>query len=222
VSFGYYIAEARIAQSLLSEVVALPVLEQEIASTIAEAFVREFDRIIVSGTGTGQPLGIVNDTRIPAGQKISFTSAQIADWKNFRKLLFSKIPVRYRAEGIFVMTAATWESQILTLADDNNNPVYSETYNPTTGEAILRFNGREVVLVEPDIVKDFDTADDGDVWGLYFRPQDYAINSNLQLGFKRWFDDNTNMWINKGLTIVDGKMLDVNSAYILKKTVPAG
>jgi len=42
--FGYHVAEARIAQSLLSSIVSLPVLESEIAKLLAEAFVKEFDR----------------------------------------------------------------------------------------------------------------------------------------------------------------------------------
>lgn len=50
VSFGYYIAEARISQSILSSVVSLPVLESEIARILAEAFIKEFDRMIVAGT----------------------------------------------------------------------------------------------------------------------------------------------------------------------------
>lgn len=55
------------SQSLLSQVVSLAVLEQEIARLLAEAFVKEFDRIIIHGSGTGQPLGILNDARIRVG-----------------------------------------------------------------------------------------------------------------------------------------------------------
>lgn len=64
VSFGYHICEARIAQSLLSQVVTLDILESEIARLLAEAFVKEFDRIIINGTGSGQPTGILTDTRV--------------------------------------------------------------------------------------------------------------------------------------------------------------
>lgn len=217
ISFGYHIVEARISQSLLSQVVSLPVLEQEIAKLLAEAFVKEFDRIIVKGTGSGQPLGILNDTRVAADHKITFAAADMADWTKFRKNLFAKIPLAYRGQGILVMTAGTWESNIMTLKDSNNRPLYQETYDPTTGQLECRFAGRQVVLVEPDILADYDTASTGDVWGIYLRPQDYAINSNLQIGFKRWFDDDKNKYFNKGLCIMDGKLVDVNGVYILKK-----
>ena len=217
ISFGYHIVEARLAQSLLSQVVSLNYLETEMARLLAEAFVKEFDRVILKGTGTGQPLGILNDTRIEATHQIQFTTSDMADWTKFRKNLFAKIPLAYRGQGVFVMTAGTWESNIMTLKDSNNRPLYQETYNPVTGNLECRFAGREVILVEPDMLADFDTASTGDVWGLYFRPTDYAINTNLQIGFKRWFDDNKNKYVNKGLCIMDGKMLDVNGAFILKK-----
>jgi HK97 family phage major capsid protein len=217
IQFGYHIVEARLAQSLLSQVVSLNYLETEMARLLAEAFVKEFDRVILKGSGSGQPLGILNDNRIDATHKIQFTPTDMADWTKFRKNLFAKIPLAYRGQGIFVMTAATWEANIMTLKDANNRPLYQETYNPTTGQLECRFAGREVVLVESDMLADYDTASTGDVWGLYFRPSDYAVNTNLQIGFKRWFDDDKNKYFNKGLCIMDGKMLDVNGAYILKK-----
>ena len=117
------------------------------------------------------------------------------------------------------MTSATWEAEIMTLADENNRPVYSETYDPATGTQILRFNGREVILVEADVLTDYATAIEGEVFGIYLKPTDYAINSNLQIGFKRYYDEDNNKWVNKGLTIKDGKLLDVNGVYILKKTL---
>lgn len=217
ISFGYHIVEARIAQSLLSQVVSLSYLESEIAKLLAEAFVKEFDRVIVAGTGSGQPLGITKDTRIITDHKIKFTAAELADWTKWRTKLFAKIPLAYRGQGIMIMTAATWETYIMTLKDANNRPLYQETYNPTTGNLECRFAGRQVVLVESDILADYDAAQTGDTWCIYMKPTDYAINSNLQIGFKRYFNDDTNKWVNKGLCIMDGKLLDVNGVYLLQK-----
>lgn len=217
VSFGYHICEARIAQSLLSQVVTLDILESEIARLLAEAFVKEFDNIIINGTGSGQPTGILTDTRVADSHKVAFTAAELADWTKWRTKLFAKIPLAYRGEGTMIMTAATWETHIMTMKDDNNRPLYVETYDPANGNLTCRFGGREVILVEPDILKDFDTASTGDAWAIYLKPTDYAINSNLQIGFKRWFDDDKNRYVNKGLCIMDGKLLDVNGVFILTK-----
>ena len=218
VSFGYHIVEARLSQSLLSQVVTLDTLETEMARLLSEAFAREFDRVILSGTGSGQPMGILNDTRVKAENKITFTAAELADWTKWRTKLFAKVPLAYRGEGVLVMTAATFESQIMTLKDANDRPLYMETYDPVNGTVSGKFAGREVILVEPDIMKDFDAAADGDAFAIYFRPNDYAINTNLQLAFKRWFSDEKNVWYNKGLCIMDGKLLDVNSVFVLKKS----
>lgn len=217
VSFGYHIVEARLAQSLLSQVVSLPYLETEMARLLAEAFVKEFDRIIISGTGSGQPLGILNDTRVKSTNKISLSAADMADWTKWRTKFFAKIPLAYRGEGVMIMTAATWETYIMTLKDANDRPLYQETYDPVSGNLTCRFAGREVILVEPDILKDYDTASNGDAWAIYLKPTDYAINTNMQIGFKRWFDDDKNKYFNKGLCIMDGKLLDVNSVYIFNK-----
>ena len=218
VSFGYHIVEARLAQSLLSQVVSLPYLETEMARLLAEAFVKEFDHVIISGTGSGQPMGILNDTRVKADNKITFTAVEMADWTKWRTKLFAKIPLAYRGEGVMIMTAATWETYIMTMKDANDRPLYQETYDPQTGNLTCRFAGREVILVEPDILKDYDTAANDEAWAIYLKPTDYAVNTNLQIAFKRWFDDEKNKYFNKGLCIMDGKLLDVNSVFVLKKS----
>lgn len=217
VSFGYHIVEARLAQSLLSQVVSLPYLETEMARLLAEAFVKEFDRIIISGTGSGQPLGILNDTRVKTTNKITLSAADMTDWTKWRTKFFAKIPLAYRGEGVMIMTAATWETYIMTLKDANDRPLYQETYDPNNGNLTCRFAGREVILVEPDILKDYDTAQSGEAWAIYLKPTDYAINTNMEIAFKRWFDDEKNKYFNKGLCIMDGKLLDVNSVYIFSK-----
>lgn len=218
VVFGYHIAEARIAQTLLSQVVSLSLLESEIAKLLAEAFVKEFDRIIISGSGAGQPLGLLNDTRVLTKNKITMAAADAVDWSKWREKLFAKIPLSYRAGGVLVMTVDTWEGLICTMKDSNNRPIYTETYDVNTGAPTYRFNGKEVMLVENDLgIYDYSTATTGQPYMVYFKPTDYAINSNLQIGFKRYFNEDTNKWVNKGLCIMDGKLLDVNSCYIIKK-----
>ena len=218
VVFGYHIAEARIAQSLLSEVVSLPILESEIAKLLAEAFVKEFDRIIINGSGNGQPLGILNDSRVETKNKITMAAADAVDWSKWREKLFAKIPLSYRAGGVLVMTVDTWEGLICTMKDSNNRPIYTETYDVNTGAPTYRFNGKEVLLVENDLgIEDYSTATSGKPYMLYFKPTDYAINSNLQIGYKSYFNEDTNKWVNKGLCIMDGKLLDVNSCYIISK-----
>lgn len=219
--FSYNIGEIRVSQTLLSQVVTLSRFEQEIVRIMVEAYVEAMDKGIMSGTGAGQMLGILNDTRVTtnAGHTIEFTAAEFSDWEKWRKKLFSIIPLSKRGQGEFIFTAGTVESNLLTMKDANNRPVFREATDLSIGESATsgRFYGREVTMVEPDIVADFDTATSGQVVGLYWIPNDYAINTNLAFGMKRYFDEEKNEWVNKGLTIVDGKMLDVAGCYIIKK-----
>lgn len=221
VSFSYHIGEIRVAETLLAQVVSLDIFESEIVRIMVEAYVQAMDTAIISGTGSGQPLGITKDTRVTGNDEniVEFTANEIGDWTQWRKKLFAKIPLAKRGSGEFLFPASTVESNLLTMKDANNRPLFREATEGTIGNTAGTFFGREVTLVEPDIIKDFDTASTGDIIGIFWVPTDYAINTNLQFGMKRYFDEDTNEWINKGLTIVDGKILDVSGCYLLKKKV---
>lgn len=217
IEFSYNIGEIRVAETLLAQVVSLALFESEITRIMVEAYVETMDKVIIAGTGSGQPLGITKDERVT--NVVEFTAAQFSDWKAWRTNLFSKIPLSKRGQGEFLFTAATVESNLLTMTDGNNRPIFKEATELTVGESSTtgRFYGRNVTLVEPDVLADFDTAASGDIVGIYWVPTDYAINTNMQFGMKRYFDENTNEWINKGLTIVDGKMLDTSGCWLIKK-----
>lgn len=217
VEFSYNIGEIRVAETLLAQVVTLDLFEAEITRIMVEAYVKTMDDVILAGTGTGQPLGITKDERVT--NVVEFTAAEFAKWDQWRKKLFAAIPLSKRGQGEFLFTSATVEGELLTMKDNNDRPIFKEATELTIGESATagRFYGREVTLVEPDVIKDFATAESGDVVGIYWVPNDYAINTNLQFGMKRYFDEDTNEWINKGLTIVDGKILDPSGCYIIKK-----
>lgn len=225
IQFTYHIGEVRIAQSLLQTVVTVSAFEAEIVNALVEAYVKAMDIAILEGNGEKQPVGILTEAakgasgRIPTANIISFTAEDMADWKSWQKKLFAKIPLsmrRLRPE--FAMTADTWESNIMTLEDTNGRPVYTETYNPVTGDEVCKFKGREVVLIEEGGIKSFDSAAAGEYFGIMWVPEKaYAVNSNMQFGYKKYFDEDANQWITKALVIVDGKVLDGKYIYLLKK-----
>lgn len=229
VAFGYKIGEIRLARTLLQAVLSVPVFEQEFAKVVAEAYVKAMDIEIMSGAeASNQCVGILTEaaalnSRIPAANIIEFTADEAADWKEWQKKLFAKIPLSMRAERPeFAMTAATYEGVIKTLADDQNHPVYAETFNPVDGSEKATFKGKEVVFVENDCLKDFDAATDGQYFGMYWVPQKaYAINSNMEFTVVDYFDHETNQWVKKALVINDGKVLDGAYIYLLKKKVAA-
>ena len=225
VTFGYKIGEIRLARTLLQTVLDVPVFEQEFAKAVADAYVKAMDIEIMSGTeANNQCVGILTEaaaqsSRIPAANIISFSPNDAADWTKWQSKLFAKIPLGMRAENPqFAMTAATYESVIKTLADSQKHPVYAETFNPVDGTERATFKGKEVVFVENDCLKDFDTASANDFFAMYWVPEKaYAINSNMQFTVVDYFDHETNQWVKKALVINDGKVLDGAYIYLLKK-----
>lgn len=223
VEFSYNIGEIRVSQTLLSSIVALDLFESEVVKVMVEAYVEAMDKCIFRGSGNGCMLGFLNDPRVAAtGQVVEMTAAEFSDWKNWRKKLFAKLPLGKRS-GEFIFPVSTVESYLLTMSDNNNNPIFREAtgleINDLDTTTSGRFFGREVTLVEPDVIQDFDTAENGEVVGVFWTPSDYAINTNMAFGMKRYFDEEKNEWVNKALTVVDGKMLDVSGLWLIKKKV---
>lgn len=225
VEFSYNMAEIRVAQSLLSSIVSLDLFEREIVNVMLIAYMQAMDTGIVKGTGVGQMLGILNDPRVTGqtGHAIDMTAADMGDWQAWRKNFFAKLPLGYR-NGEFIFPLSTVDAYLETMADDNGNPIFRqatglEVNDGDAADPNGRFFGRAISLVEPDILPDFDSANDGDVIGIFWQPQEYAINTNMAFGMRRWFDEDRNEWVNKMLTVVDGKVLNPCGFYLLKKKV---
>lgn len=222
VEFSYNVGEIRVAETLLASIVSLDLFENEVVRIMLTAFLQAMDIGIVKGTGNGQMLGILNDPRVPVGNVVTFTAAEINDWIKWRKKFFSKLPLGYRA-GDFIFPLSTVESYLETMADSNNNPVFRQATGLEVGDGDMRnpggrFFGRDIELVEPDVIGDFDSASNGDVIGIFWQPENYAINSNMQFGMRRYFDEETNEWVNKALVIIDGKLVNPEGVWLIKKS----
>lgn len=231
VEFSYKIGEIRLAQTLLANILSVPVFEQELAKVIVEAYVKAMDAEILNGVGTDNEMeGIITEankvsgSRIIAGNIIEFTEADMLDWKNWQTKLFAKIPLSMRGlSPKFVMTPNTYEANLKTLVDDNNRPVATETFNPVDGAEVSRFKGKEVTFVEEGQgFENFNDAEDGEFFGMYWVGEKaYAINTNLEFAVKRYFDEEKLQYVDRAIVINDGKILDPKYIYLLKKKVEA-
>lgn len=221
ISFQYHTAEIRISQTFLANLLTIDAFEARISEVIAIAYLQAMDYGIVNGTGDGQMLGILNDPRVT--NYVEFKAAEINDWTKWRTKFFSKLPLGYR-NGEFIFPVSTVDAYLETMADSNNNPIFRQAtgLEVNDGDAVNpngRFFGRDIALVESDILPDFDSAADGDVIGIYWQPQEYAINENFGFTMRRYFDEETNEWVDKALVVVDGKVLNPNGIYLIKKDV---
>jgi HK97 family phage major capsid protein len=216
VSFSYFGLECRVAVSLLADITTLNSFETTIVQLITEAIVKALDIGIIKGAGTTEMTGITVDSRIPSANVITLSSANFSTWDGWKKNVFAKIPLAYRAGGSFIMAAGTFEGYIDGMVDANGQPVGRVNMGITNGPQ-ERFSGREVILVEDDVITPYDSASTGDVVAVFCKLSDYAINTNMQMTMYRWFDQDTNQYVDKAILIADGKILDPNGVIIVKK-----
>lgn len=219
ISFAYHTAEIRVAQTFLSQILTLSAFEAELTRVIAVAYLEAMDNGIINGSGNGSMLGILNDPRVT--NTITMTATKMSNWTAWRKDFFAQIPLGYRA-GEFVFAASTVDAYLETMADSNNNPIFRQAtgLEVNDGDAMNpngRFFGREIAMVEPNIIADFDAAQAGDVIGLFWQPNEYAINENFGFTMRRYFDEETNEWVDKALVVVDGKVLNPTGFYKIVK-----
>lgn len=216
ISFSYYGLECKVSTSLLADTVTLEGFENVITDLIVEAMVKALDLAIIAGDGEGKMLGITVDTRVPATQVIKLSSAEFDDWSAWKKKVFAKMPLSYKGGAIFVMASGTFEGYIDGMVDANGQPIGRVNYGITNGPQ-ERFGGKEVLLVEDDIIAPYDDAKENDVVAIYCNLSNYAINSNLQMVMYRYLDHDTNEYVDKAILIADGKLIDPNGVVIIKK-----
>lgn len=223
VSFSYYGLECKVAQTLLASVVTLEMFQSMFVTLAVEAIAKALDIAIIAGTGSthNQPVGITADTRVPNTQIVTMSVADVAKWDEWKKKVFAKIPAAYR-NGTFIMAQGTFDGYIDGMVDGNGQPIGRVNYGIDNGET-YRFGGKEVLIVESDVIKDWDSAtghaSTGDVIAVFCNLNNYAINSNLEMQTVKWVDHNTNEVCNKVIMICDGKLVDPNGVVIVKKGV---
>jgi len=216
VTFAYYGLECKVSTSLLADTVTLVGFENTITDLIVEAMIKAIDQAVISGSGAGGPLGITLDPRVPAAQIVTLTPAEFDAWDGWKKKVFAKMPLAYKAGAAFLMASGTFEAYIDGMVDANGQPIGRINYGITEG-AQERFGGKEVILVEDDIIAPYDDAAVTDVVAVYCNLKNYGFNSNMQMTMFRYFDHDTNEWIDKAILIADGKLIDPNGVVIVKK-----
>lgn len=214
ITFSYHKLQVRVSVELVASVVALPIFEQNVADNVAEAMVKAIEQAIISGSGTGQPLGIVNHTNIPTEQIVDVTDEEFGQYQTWPEL-FRKMPRSYRNGMVLVMNDADFGKYIEGMTDAQGQPVARVNYG-LDGSIEERLLGREVIAVE-DLLPSIDDAAEGDVVAILFRPSDYMVNSNLQVTYRRYFNEETDEWVHKATMIADGKLADPYGVVLIRK-----
>jgi len=215
VTFNYYGLECRISQTLLVSVVTIAEFQRLFVPLAAEAMVKAMEIGIIRGSGSGQMLGILNETRIPADNKITLTPAEMASWGDWNKKVFAKMKKSYR-NGAFIMAQGTFDANIHGMTDTTGQPIGRVNYGIDGGET-YRFGGRRIEIVEDEIMPAYDDAAEGDTVAIFMRLNDYAVNTNMQMRVVRWYDNDNNEYVNKAILIADGKVIDPHGILLINK-----
>lgn len=215
ISFSYYGLECKLAQTLLVNVTTLKMFQDLFVPLATEAIVRAMEAAIVSGTGTGQMLGITKDSRVPAENVITLSPEEIGKWDVWKKKVFARMKKAYRT-GEFIMSQATFDGYIDGMVDTTGQPIGRVNYG-IDGAETYRFGGKNIETVEDELIPYYEDAAAGDVVAVFCKLSDYAINSNLEMRTVKWEDHDTNEIKNKCILICDGKLIDPHGVLIIKK-----
>jgi HK97 family phage major capsid protein len=208
ITFSYHKLRCAVAVSLEVDTMALPVFESTLINNVVEAMTKAIEQAIISGTGTGQPKGILTET--PAAGQALDVSVQ-----NYKSLTDAEaaLPLEYEANAVWVMTKKTFMGYAA-MVDADGQPIARTNYG-INGKPERVLLGRPVVLC--NYIDSFATAATGEAFAFLFNFQDYVLNTNYQMGVKKYEDNDTDDQVTKAIMVVDGKVVDINSLVVLNK-----
>ena len=134
VEFSYKIGEIRLARTLLQTVLSVEVFEQKFAEVMVKAYIEAMDKeIMVGKDSANQCVGILSTegiARIPAGNIITFTAEEMADWTKWESKFFAQIPLSLEnMNAEFVMAKQTYVSNLCTMKDSTGQPIKKAGYD---------------------------------------------------------------------------------------------
>lgn len=212
VTFAYHKLRCAVAVSLEVDNMAMPAFETLIINNIVEAMTKALEQAIISGSGSGQPKGIIKET--PAtGQVVETAKLSYEDITKVEAAL----PQAYEAGAVWCMSKTTFMG-FIGMTDQQGQPIARINYG-IAGKPERVLLGRPVVCC--DYIGSFDAASAGDVVAFVFRFKDYVLNTNYAMGVKKYEDNDTDDQVTKGIMLADGKVVDKNSLVTLKKKASA-
>lgn len=215
ITFAYHKLRCAVAVSLEVDTMAMSAFESLLINNIVEAMTKALEQSIISGSGSGQPSGIIKET--PAeGQAITTKSDTALSYADL-VAVEAALPMAYENGAEWCMSKATFMG-FIGMTDDNGQPIARVNYG-IGGKPERTLLGRPVECC--DYIGSFAAAAAGDVVAFVFRFKDYVLNTNYAMGVKKYEDNDTDDQVTKGITLADGKVVDKNSLVTLEKKAKA-
>lgn len=207
VVFGGFKLQSRVAVSLELGVKSLAAFENAIVENVSKAMAKALEAAIVAGDGEGKPTGIIS-ANVPADRVVTLTSV---DFKTLNRIE-AAIPTAYDNTAVYVMNKKTY-MEFEAMEDKNGQPV-ARTSCGLNGKPERMLLGRTVELC--DYLPTLASAKTGEVVAFAADLSGYVLNTNYNIGVRKYFDEDTDEYITKATLIADGKPVDTESIVLIK------
>ena len=212
ISFTYNKLRCAISVSLEVDTMALPFFETTFINNVTEAMVKAIEQSIISGTGSGQPKGILSET-VVTGQNVDIAKSGSPAYKNLTDAE-AALPLAYENGAVWFMTKKTF-MEYASLVDSTGQPIGRVNYG-IGGKIERMLLGRTVIC--NDYMPSYSATVTSDtVVAFLFNPKDYILNTNLNMTVKKYEDNDTDDLVTKAIMLVDGKAVDINSLVTITK-----
>lgn len=210
ITFSHFKLRCAVAVTLETENMAYSAFETTLVNNVVEAMAKALEKAIISGTGVGQPTGILKEDA--KGTKIEVSKIDYKTLVNAE----GELPMEYEAGAVWCMTKKTFMA-FIGMTDTNGQPIARVNYG-FGGKAERSLLGRTVVLT--NYLENFsDTLEAGKTFAFLYNFTDYTLNTNFQVGMKTYEDNDTDDIVRKSIIVCDGKPIIYDS---LVKLVKAG
>ena len=207
-----YKLRCAISMTLETSVMTLAVFETQFVNNVSEAMVKAQEQAFISGTGTGQPKGVLAET-VVAGQNVDITAAGNPSYQTLVDAE-AALPLAYETNAVWNMTKKTF-MKFIGMVDDQKQPIARVNYG-INGQPERTLLGRRVVL--NDYMTSLGATITSDtVVAFLFDWSDYMFNANYNMTIKTYEDNDTEDQVTKAIMICDGKAIDVNSLVTVTK-----
>ena len=207
-----YKLRCAIAMTLEASVMSLQIFETVFVNNVSEAMVKAQEQSFFTGTGSGQPKGVLKES-VPAGQTI--TIAATAD-PTYQTLVDAEaaLPLAKESGAVWNMTKKTF-MKFIGMVDSNKQPIARVNIG-LDGKPERMLLGRKVVL--NDYMTSLGSAISSDTpVAFLFDWSDYMFNTNYQMTVKTYEDNDTEDQVTKAVMICDGKAVDLDSLVVINK-----
>lgn len=210
ITFSHFKLRCAVAVTLETENMAYSAFETTLVNNVVEAMAKALEKAIISGTGVGQPTGILKEDA--KGTKIEVSKIDYKTLVNAE----GELPMEYESGAVWCMTKKTFGA-FIGMTDTNGQPIARVNYG-FAGKAERSLLGRTVVLT--NYLDNYsDTLEANKVFAFLYNFSDYTLNTNFQVGMKTYEDNDTDDIIRKSIMVCDGKPIIYDS---LVKLVKAG